>query len=89
MKVKTRKATGLKSVLAKCWEINHVTSKCQIDVLDKTCKRRSKTEKVNITVESYLIAIRFCVYILNFMKVLKVEAHTHIRYFNVSVLVVP
>ena len=27
------------------WEINQVTSECQIDILDETSKKRSKTEK--------------------------------------------
>ena len=28
-----------------CWEINQVTSKCQIDFLNKTSKKGSTTEK--------------------------------------------
>ena len=39
--------TGLK------WVIN-VRSKCQIDFLDETCKKRSEKEKVNITKEFYI-----------------------------------
>ena len=39
--------TGLK------WVIK-VRSKCQIDFLDKTSKKRSEKEKVNITKEFYI-----------------------------------
>ena len=44
-KDETRKATGFKSLRINCWEINQVTSKCQISFLNKTCKNRPKTEK--------------------------------------------
>ena len=41
----TRKATGLKPLRVTCWEIDQVVPKCKMDFLDKTCKKRSKTEK--------------------------------------------
>ena len=41
--MKKRKDTGLESLRVNCWEIDQVTSKCQRDFLDKTCKL--KTEK--------------------------------------------
>ena len=50
----TRKATGFNSLRVNCWEINQVTSKCKMDYFDKACKKRSKTEKVNITIKSYI-----------------------------------
>ena len=34
----TRKATGFKSLRVNCWEINKVTSKCQMDFLDELAK---------------------------------------------------
>ena len=36
--IKTRKATGFKSVRLNCWEINQVTSICQIDFWRKLAK---------------------------------------------------
>ena len=54
---KTRKTSGFKSLRVNSWEINHVTSKCQLDFLDKTCKIRSKTGKVNTTIEFYIFEI--------------------------------
>ena len=53
----TRKSTGLKSLRVNCWEINHVTSNYQMDILDKTCKIRYKTEKVNIPSSWYQISL--------------------------------
>ena len=44
----TRKATGFKS-LRNCQEINKVTPKWQLNFSAKTCKKSSKTEKVNRT----------------------------------------
>ena len=39
-------------------EINQVTSNgCQMDFLDKTCKKRSITEKANITIEFYIFEV--------------------------------
>ena len=35
----------------------HGSSKCQKGFLDKTCKIRSQTEKVNITIEFYIFEI--------------------------------
>ena len=52
-----RKATGFKSLRMNCFEINQVTSKCQIDFLDKTCKKRYKTETNNITIEFYMFEL--------------------------------
>ena len=49
--LKTRKVTDFKSLPVDCWKNNQVTSKCQIDFLDETCKKRSKTEKVSITIK--------------------------------------
>ena len=54
---KTRKATGFKSLQVNCRDINQVTSKYQMYFLDKTCKKRSKTEKVNIAIEFYIFEI--------------------------------
>ena len=54
---KTRKATGFKSLRVNYWEINHVKSKCHMDFLDKTCKVRSKIEKVNTTIDFYTFEI--------------------------------
>ena len=39
------------------WNINQVTSKYQIDFLDNTCKKKSKIEKKNITIEYYIFEI--------------------------------
>ena len=52
-----RKAAGFKSLRKICREINQVASKCQTDLLDKTYKKSSKTEKVNITIEFYIFEI--------------------------------
>ena len=41
----TRKATGFKSLWVNYCEANPVTSKCQMELLDKNCKKRSKTGK--------------------------------------------
>ena len=38
-------------------EDNHVTSMRQKDLLEKTCKKKSKAEKVNITIEFYVFKI--------------------------------
>ena len=45
------------------WNINQVTSKYQIDILDNTCKKKSKIEKKNITIEFYTIKL---VWVSNF-----------------------
>ena len=50
-----RTATGFKSVRVNYWEINQVTSECQMDVLDKTC--RQKTKKVNPTIEFFILEL--------------------------------
>ena len=50
-----RTATGFKSVRVNYWEINQVTSECQMDVLDKTC--RQKTKKVNTTIEFFILEL--------------------------------
>ena len=47
-KQKTRNATGFKSLPTNRQEVNQVASKWQIDYLDKTFNKRSKTEKKNI-----------------------------------------
>ena len=54
--IKTRKATGFKSLRINCWKINQATSRCQIDFSDKTCKKRFKTKK-NITIKFYIFEI--------------------------------
>ena len=57
-KLKERaKATGFKSLRINCWEINQVISKCQMDLLNKTCKKRSKTERKNITIKFEIFQI--------------------------------
>ena len=61
--IETRKATSFTSHLVNCREINQVTPKCQMDFFDKTCKKRSKTEKVNILIEFYKFQI---VWVSNF-----------------------
>ena len=53
----TRKATGFKSLRVNCREINQVKSICEMDILNKTCKKRSKTEKENITIKFYVFQI--------------------------------
>ena len=47
----TRKATDMKSLRINYWEINQVTPKFQMS------KKRSKTEKKNITIEFYIFEI--------------------------------
>ena len=42
---KTRKAPGFKSLRVNCWEANQVTSKSQMDFLDKTCEKGLKKKK--------------------------------------------
>ena len=49
--VLTIKATGFKSLRVNYREINQVTSKCQMDFLDTTCK---KGLKLNIAIEFYV-----------------------------------
>ena len=41
----TRKATDFKSPRINCWEINQVTSKCQMDFLEKTRKKGLKQKE--------------------------------------------
>ena len=41
----TRKATGFKALRINYCEINEITSKCQTDFLDKTCKKCLKQKK--------------------------------------------
>ena len=60
-KTQTRKATGFKSLRGNYWEINQVTSKWQINISDKICKKGSKTVKVSITIEFYIFKL-----VLNF-----------------------
>ena len=43
----TRKTTGFKCLRTNCWEINQVTSKCQVDFWDKTFKKGLKQKKKN------------------------------------------
>ena len=40
--MQTRKGTGFKSLQVNCCKINQVSSKCQLDFLDKTCKKGPK-----------------------------------------------
>ena len=40
-----KKATGFKSLRVSCCEIYQVILTCQMDILDKICKKRYKTEK--------------------------------------------
>ena len=47
----TRKATDMKSLRINYWEINQVTPKCQMS------RKRSKTEKKNITIEFNIFEI--------------------------------
>ena len=51
------RATGFKPQRVNCWEINQVTSKCQMDFLQKTCKDKSKTKKVKISIEFYIFEL--------------------------------
>ena len=48
-----RKITCLESG----FKFNHVTLKCQISFLDKTCKVRSKTEELITIIEFYTLKI--------------------------------
>ena len=57
----TRKATGFKSLQVNCCEINLVTSKCQMNFLNKTCKKRFKTE-VTITIEFHIFEYRYQIF---------------------------
>lgn len=43
-KTKQKKATGFKSLGLNSWDITQVTSKSQMNFLDKTCKKMSKTQ---------------------------------------------
>ena len=52
-----RKDTWFKSLRVNCWDIKEVTSKCQVNFLQKTFKQRSKTGKVNIAIEFYIFEI--------------------------------
>ena len=54
---KIRKTTDFKSLRIKYWEIIRVTSKCQMDFFGKTCKKKSKIEKENITIEFYIFEL--------------------------------
>ena len=40
-----------------CWEINQVTSKCQMDFLDNTCEKGLKQKKRNITIEFHIFKL--------------------------------
>ena len=51
---KQKKGTGLTSLLVNYWEINQITSKCQIDFLDKTYQ---KVLKVSITIKFYVFKL--------------------------------
>ena len=53
--------------LIACWDINQVTSKCHMDFLDNTCKKTSKAEKKNITIEFYIFKLA-CVPNFSFNK---------------------
>ena len=55
MIMKTRKATGFKSLRVNYSEINQVISKRQIDFGDKTCWQ--KTEKVNTVIEFLILEL--------------------------------
>ena len=48
----TRKATGLINR-----EFNQLTPKCQINFFNSACRKKSKTEQVNITIEFYIFEI--------------------------------
>ena len=51
--IKTRKSTGFKPLQVN-WEINQLKTKSQIDFFNKIFKKRSKTKKVNISIEFYI-----------------------------------
>ena len=62
---KTLRHSLLHTAFPKLLQINQVTSKCQMDFLDKTC--RSETEKMKLSIE-------FCIYELvynHLQKILK------------------
>ena len=61
--IETRKATGFKPLRVNYREINQRTSKFQIDFWTKLAKIRSKTEKVNTTIESCIFEL---VWVSNF-----------------------
>ena len=52
----TRKATDFKSLRVNCWEINMVTSKCQMDFWTNL-QKMSKIEKSKITIKFYIFQI--------------------------------
>ena len=54
--MKTRKATGFKSLQLKYIEINQATPKRQIDFWTKPAKT-SKVEKVNINIKLYIFKL--------------------------------
>ena len=53
----TKQSTGLQSLRVNYLETNHVTSKCQMQFLNKTCKIRPKTEKMSIIITFYIFKI--------------------------------
>lgn len=46
--IKTSKATSIKFLQVNFWKINQVILKCPNHFIDKTYKKQSKTEKMNI-----------------------------------------
>ena len=57
MKQKQEKATGFKSQRKKLREINQVASKHQMGFWNKTCRKRSKTGKKNITINFHAFQV--------------------------------
>ena len=52
-----RKASDFKSLQVNCWKIKQAASKYKMEYLDKTCKKRSKTEKMNKTTEFFIFKL--------------------------------
>ena len=53
----TRKTTDFTSLRVNSREIIQVTPKYQLDFFNKTCRKCSKKEQVNITIEFYIFEI--------------------------------
>ena len=51
---KQEKPPGFKFLRVNSWEINHVTSKCQMYFLKKTSKVKFKTKKIVLHIQNSL-----------------------------------
>ena len=55
--IETGKVFCFKSLRVNCLAIDQITPKYPMDFFDKACKKRSKTENVNIIIEFYIFEI--------------------------------